>query len=137
MAEQNKGQLQLFAAGVSASYPDAIDFMTLFGTKYFAPGGNKFFYSNPDFDALLEKAEVMFPSSERLELYREMERMVMEDYPAVFTNHRVSYILHHSWYENYKPHVFSHGVSKYRNVDLADRNTYKKMLKELKQKKKD
>jgi ABC-type transport system substrate-binding protein len=137
MAEQNKGQLQLFAAGVSASYPDAIDFLTLFGTKYFAPGGNKFFYSNPDFDALLEKAEVMFPSPERLELYRKMERMVMEEYPAVFTNHRVSYILHHSWYKNYKPHVFSYGVSKYRNIDLADRSTYKRRQKELKQKKKD
>jgi ABC-type transport system substrate-binding protein len=137
MAEQNKGQLQLFAAGVSASYPDAIDFLTLFGTKYFAPGGNKFFYSNPDFDALLEKAEVMFPSPERLELYRKMERMVMEEYPAVFTNHRVSYILHHSWYKNYKPHVFSYGVSKYRNIDLADRSTYKRRQKELRQKKKD
>jgi oligopeptide transport system substrate-binding protein len=137
MAEQNKGQLQLFAAGVSASYPDAIDFLTLFGTKYFAPGGNKFFYSNPDFDTLLEKAEIMFPSLERLELYRKMERMVMEGYPAVFTNHRISYVLHHSWYKNYKPHVFSHGVSKYRKVDLADRNTYKKRQKELKKKRKD
>ncbi|OQY06172.1 MAG: hypothetical protein B6I25_04445 [Planctomycetales bacterium 4572_13] len=134
MAELNKGQLQLFSSGVSASYPDAIDFLTLFGTKYFAPGGNKFFYSNPDFDALLEKAEVMFPASERLELYRTMERMVMEDYPAVFTSHRISYILHHSWYKNYKPHVFSYGLSKYRNIDLADRNGYKRKLKALKKK---
>ena len=134
MAELNKGQLQLFSSGVSASYPDAIDFLTLFGTKYFAPGGNKFFYSNPDFDALLEKAEVMFPASERLELYRTMERMVMEDYPAVFTSHRISYILHHSWYKNYKPHVFSYGLSKYRNIDLADRNGYKGKLKALKKK---
>jgi ABC-type transport system substrate-binding protein len=137
MAEENKGQLQMFAAGVHASYPDAIDFLTLFGTKYFAPGGNRFFYSNPEFDALLEEAEVMFPSPERLKLYRKMERMVMEDYPAVFTIHPISYVLHHSWYKNYKPHVFSHGVSKYRKVDLADRNNYKELLKELKEKKKD
>lgn len=138
MAEQNKGQLQMFAAGVSASYPDAVDFLTLFGTKYFAPGGNKFFYSNPEYDALLEEAEVMFSSPERMELYRKMEHMVMEDYPAVFTNHRISYVLHHSWYKNYKPHVFSYGVSKYRNVDLAERNTYKGRSKEiLKNKKND
>ena len=137
MAELNKGQLQLFSSGFYASYPDAIDFMTLFGSKYFAPGANKFFYLDPEFDELLEKAEVMFPSPQRLELYRKMERMVMEDYPAVFTSHRISYVLHHSWYKNYKPHAFSYGVSKYRNIDLADRNTYKRRLKDLKQNKKD
>ncbi|MEN8127353.1 MAG: ABC transporter substrate-binding protein [Planctomycetota bacterium] len=132
MAELNKGQLQLFCSGVSAGAPDAIDFLGMFATKYFSPGGNKFYYSNPEFDELFDKAEVMLTSPERMELYRKLERMVMEDYPAIFTTHRVSYVLHHSWYKNYKPHVFSHRTSKYRKVDVQERNGYKQRLKELK-----
>lgn len=134
MEELNKGQLQLFSSGVSASYPDAIDFLTLFGSKYFAPGGNSFFYSNPEYDKLLDEAEVMFPSPERLDLYRRMERMVMEDYPAIFINHRVSFVLLHSWYENYKPNVFNYNVSKYRRVDMDERNGYKQRVKMLREK---
>lgn len=132
LTEMNNGHLQLFASGVSAGIPDAIDFLTLFGTKYFAPGGNNFFYSNPEYDILLEQAEVMFDSPERTELYRRMERMVMDDYPAMFSSHRVSYALRHGWYRNYKPHVFSHNVMKYRRVDEQQRNEYRDLLAELK-----
>lgn len=134
MAELNNGHLQLFSSGVSASVPDAIDFLEMFGTKYFAPGANKFFYSNPEYDTLLEQAQVMFDSPERTDLYRRLERMMMDDYPAVFTTHRVSYALSHAWYKNYKPHVFSHNVLKYRRVDEQKRNEYRELLAELKKK---
>ena len=136
LQEMNKGQLQLFSSGVSAGYPDAIDFLGLFVTKYHAPnGGNAFFYSNSEYDKLYDKVEVMLPGPERLELYRKMERMVMEDYPAIFMSHRVSYTLSHSWYKNIKPHVYSYGLNKYRKVDEADRSGYKVRLKELTNKK--
>lgn len=131
LSEMNNGHLQMFSSGVSASSPDGISFLGMFGTKYFAPGGNKFFYSNPEYDELLEQAEVMFDSPERTELYRKMEKMVMADYPAVFTSHRVSYALLHGWYRNYKPHVFSYDVLKYRRVDLEQRNRYNDLLREL------
>ncbi len=132
LSEMNNGHLQLFASGVSAGMPDAIDFLELFGSKYFAPGGNKFFYSNPEYDTLLEQAQVMFDSPERTELYRRMERMVMDDYPAAFTSHRVSYALCHGWYKNYKPHVFSYNVLKYRRIDKEQRDAYRDLLTELK-----
>lgn len=134
VTELNNGHLQMFASGVSAGAPDAIDFLDMFGSKYFAPGANKFFYSNPEYDKLLEQAQVMFESPERDALYRRMERMVMEDYPAVFTTHRVSYALFHQWYKNYKPNVFSHQVLKYRRVDEQQRKNYKDLLAELKKK---
>ena len=47
MSEVNNGHLQLFASGVSAGMPDAIDFLELFGTKYLLPAGISF-YSNPN-----------------------------------------------------------------------------------------
>lgn len=131
LAELNNGHLQLFSSGVSASVPDAIDFLEMFATKYFAPGGNKFYYSNPEYDTLLDRVQVMFDSPERTELYRKMERMVMADYPAVFTTHQVSYALTHGWYKNYKPHTFSYDVLKYRRVDGEQRGEYRDVLAEL------
>jgi hypothetical protein len=57
--------------------------------------------------------------------------MALEDYPAVFLNHRVAYTLNHAWYKNYKPHVFSYGLSKYRRVDVEMRQQYPELLKKL------
>jgi len=41
------------------------------------------FYENPDFDALLEQAEVTADDEARLELVKDMQGMIMEDIPAV------------------------------------------------------
>jgi len=131
-AKQNKKQLQMFGAGVVAGSTDAIDFLAMFYSKKMSPGPNKFNYSNPQFDKLYEQAEVMFPSDERTELYRNMERMVCEDYPAAFTHHRVAYVLVHDWYKNYKPNVFGYGLAKYRRIDLEKRAAYKELLKKIK-----
>ena len=60
----------------------------------------------------------------------------MDDYPAIFMSHRLSFGLRRSWYKNYKPHVYSYGLYKYRRIDEADRNGYKERLKELEKKKK-
>jgi len=117
--------LQIFSSGAKASIPDAEDFLGMFYSKNWAPGSNSFNYKNPAFDELYKKIEVMDDSPQRRELYREMEIIVLGDYPAVFINHRVAYTLRHGWYMNYKPHVFSYGLSKYRRIDMAKRAAYK------------
>jgi len=127
----NTRGLQMFLSGGSAGIPDAQDFLSSFYSRYWAPGANKFNYSNAEFDKLYEKTEVMSDSPERRKLYRKMELIVLEDCPAAFLNHRVSYALHHDWYKNYKPHVFQYGVSKYRRIDLAKRRAYKELLKKI------
>ena len=135
-----KGQFQMFASGISAGSPDAIDFLDSFTTKAFAPGSNWFFYSNPEYDALFAKVEVMPFDEDVKQIYRRLERMFLDDYPGVFTLHRMGYVLKHDWLENYKIHIFAHGAfgkSRYYKIDLEKRNAYKKLLKELKQKKKD
>ena len=104
----------------------------MFCSKYWAPGSNKFNYRNEEYDRLYEKVSVMFESPERVELYRKMELIVLEDCPAAFLNHRVAYVLHHDWYKNYKPHAFAYGLSKYRRIDLAKREAYKELLKKVK-----
>jgi len=128
----NTGSAQMFCSGVSASIPDAEDFLGLFYSKNWAPGSNKFNYSNSEFDRLYEKVSVMSDSPERRELYRKMEIIVLEECPAAFLNHRVAYALHHDWYKNYKPHVFAYGVAKYRRIDMKKRAEYKELLKRIK-----
>lgn len=128
----NTRSAQLFTAGVSASITDSEDFLGLFYGKNWAPGSNKFNYANEQFDKLYETATIMFDSPERQKIYRQMEIMVLEDCPAAFLNHRVAYVLTHSWYKNYKPHAFAFGLSKYRRVNLEERAAYKELLKKVK-----
>ena len=133
LEKMNKGQHQILGGGGNRfESPDALSPLSLFATKYFAPLGNAFFYSNPEYDALFERAEVMFPGPERTKLYREMERIAMEDYPAVFTTQRVQYTLYHGWIDNYKPHPFLYGWMKYIRIDTEEQRAYKDLLKELK-----
>jgi hypothetical protein len=74
----------------------------------------------------------MFDCPERQELYRKMELVVLEDCPAAFLNHRIAYALHHDWYKNYKPNVFTQGLTKYRRIDMKKRSAYKELLKKIK-----
>lgn len=134
----NAGNFQMFASGVGAGSPDAVDFLEMFTTDEFAPGGNKFFYSNPEYDELFEKAEVMQFTDETRDMYRQLERMALSDYPAIFTSHRMYYVMVHDWLGNYKPHAFigvGFGKSEYYKIDIEKRNAYKQRVKELKQKK--
>lgn len=129
--KQNKGLCQMFISGVSAGCPDAIDLLDMFTVKNFAPGSNKFFYSNPKFEDLFAKVEVMQDSPERTELYRKLERMILEDYPAAFLTHRMMFQVSHHWYKNYKPVVFGYGFLKYHRVDIEERRQYSEFVKQL------
>lgn len=132
----NKGKLQMFFSGASPSIPDSLDMLLAFCSWNWGYGGNHFFYSNPEFDALFRQAEVMFPSPQRTAICRKLERIMLEDYPAAFINHRVAITIVHDWYRNAKPSAFSYNTLKYRSVDPDKRNAYKDLLKELKKKKK-
>jgi len=128
-AKLRSGGVQMFASGVSASAPDAAEFLSLFYSKSDSVGANAFNYSNDQFDKLYERARVMPQCSERRRLYQEMELIVLEDCPAAFLNHRVAYVLHHDWYKNYKPHAFAYGLSKYRRIDKAKQAAYMELAK--------
>ena len=128
----NKGKLQIFFSGASPSIPDSLDMLMAFCSWNWGYGGNHFYYSNPRFDDLYRQVEGMFPGPERTRLCRRMERIMLDDYPAAFLDHRVSIAIIHDWYKNAKPHVFSYNTAKYRKIDLEQRSRYKKLLKELK-----
>jgi ABC-type transport system substrate-binding protein len=129
--KQNKGQCQMFISGVSAGSPDAIDYLDSFTAKNFPPGMNVFYYSKPEYEALYAKVAVMQDTPERLELYQKLERMILDEYPAVFLTHRMMFALNHHWYKNYKPVVFGYGFLKYHKVDVEERRQYSELVRQL------
>ena len=112
---------QVFRIGWIADYPDPENFMQLFYSKNVSPGPNNFNYRNSTFDTLYEKVKAMPDSSERVQMYHEMENIIRDDCPAIFLVHGVAFVLHYDWLRNYKPHVFGYGLLKYQNIDVAVR----------------
>ncbi|WP_138466755.1 ABC transporter substrate-binding protein [Poseidonocella sp. HB161398] len=65
--------------------PDTLPFLALRTDAWPDKGGfNSGYYSNPEVDALLEKARVSTDQGERAELYKQMQQIVHDDAPWVF-----------------------------------------------------
>ncbi len=77
-------QIPFFKKSWVGDYADEENFMNLFYSKNFSPTGfNYFHYSNPAFDALFEKAKVERDEAKRIDLYQQMDRMILDDAPVV------------------------------------------------------
>jgi peptide/nickel transport system substrate-binding protein len=80
----NRGEYLLFRKSWVADYADEENFMSLFYSKNFAPKGINFFhYSNQQFDRLYEKAAQSTEASEKIKLYQEMDKLLIEDAPVI------------------------------------------------------
>jgi len=124
----NSQQAQMFAMAWGADYPDAENFLQLLYGKNSAPGANGANYDNEEFNNLYEIASVMQDSPKRTKLYEQLNEMLIDATPWIFGVHRVKYVVHHGWLENYKFTAFTHGRSKYFNIDLAKKKElYKKL----------
>ncbi|WP_146663072.1 ABC transporter substrate-binding protein [Anaerohalosphaera lusitana] len=117
---------QIFQLGWRADYPDTETFLQVFYSKNESPGPNQFNYSSPEFDRIYEEATMMPAGPERTELYRQAERIVMEDCPMIPIKHRVMYSLYHDWLENYRLAAFDpgYGLRKYRSADMDKRKKF-------------
>jgi len=79
---------QLFWLGWVADYPDPDNFLyVLFNSKQFGSPGNHTWYSNPEVDALTEKARNLTDINERIPLYQKAEDIILEDCPWICTYH--------------------------------------------------
>ena len=82
---------QLFSGGWCADYPDPENFAdVLFNTSAQQNIGN---YSNPALDAVLEQARLEQDVPTRIQLYQQAEQIIVQDAPALFIMHGVSYEL--------------------------------------------
>jgi ABC-type transport system substrate-binding protein len=129
LEKMRTNQLQLIGGtGWMADYPDTESFLQVFyGPNASWPNSSN--YSNPEFDRLYEQTSVMPPSPERTRLYREAERIVIEDMPVAFVYHRIGYVLYHDWVGNFKANAYKAecmggGFAKYYRIDAAKRSRY-------------
>jgi len=82
---------QLLSSGWCADYPDPENFAdVLFHTGSAQNMGN---YSNPELDALLEKARTEQDVAKRIAMYQQAEQMIVDDAAVMFTTHSLSYVL--------------------------------------------
>ena len=64
---------------------DADQGMVIYRGDNWPPNGFNFsFYKNPEVDRLLARGRSAFEPAERLAAYRDAQRLVMEDAPAIF-----------------------------------------------------
>jgi peptide/nickel transport system substrate-binding protein/oligopeptide transport system substrate-binding protein len=104
-----------------ADYPDIENFIYPLFHSDERGSSNAFFYSNPEVDAMLEEARFTANVDRRLELFREIERRVIADHPAVWLWHRSSYVAVNPRIQGYNPHPMLNGVD-FHNVSIAPAN---------------
>lgn len=123
------GNFQLFMWGWNADYPDPENFLfLLYGpnsrVKY--NGENSANYSNPEYDRLFEKMKAMPNSPERRRIIEKMVEIVRREAPWEFGFYPESYALYHGWVSNVKPNKMANNTLKYMNIDLSERNSYRR-----------
>ena len=82
---------QIISSGWCADYPDPENFAdVLFHTGAEYNYGN---YSNPKLDMILEQGRVETDITKRMNLYHQAEQIIVDDAPAIFLTHGISYVL--------------------------------------------
>ena len=77
-----KSQAPFFRASWIADYPDAENYLSVFYSRNPAPP-NYTRYNNPRYDQLYEHALLLTDDSARKEVYKQMDRLIIEDAPIV------------------------------------------------------
>ena len=107
-------ELGVFLSGWCADYPDPENFLdVLFRTDSVQ---NHFAYSNPYVDSLLGEAAVEQDEVRRIELYRLVEQIVLDDWVAVPLWHDRDYLLVQPYVQGFE--VTSIGVPQLQNVSI-------------------
>ncbi len=119
-----KGNVQLYYLGWNADYPDPENFFFLLDGnegKVAKGGENASNYANPEFDHLFARMKDMNNTPERLQIVREMNRILHHDTPWDFGLHPKSYTLSHRWLKNRKPSDVGNNILKYQRIDAVNR----------------
>ncbi len=118
-----KGSAQMYFLGWNADYPDPENFFfLLYGPegKVAHGGENTANYNNPEFDRLFRIMVNMPNGPARQNVIDSMLRLVREDAPWIYWFYPKTYVLQHSWLQNFKLNNVASNTLKYQRVD-ADR----------------
>jgi peptide/nickel transport system substrate-binding protein len=113
------GRVRLFLTGWNMDFPDPSNFLdVLFHSKSIAEqnSNNRTFYSNPELDALLDRAKIEPDREARERMYVEAQRMIVADAPWAFMWNDLALEAWQPYVRGYRPSpVFS---MDYRDVWL-------------------
>ncbi|MEM9058220.1 MAG: ABC transporter substrate-binding protein [Pseudomonadota bacterium] len=90
-----QSKLPMVNKGWTLDYPDAENVLQLFYGPNGSPGSNDANYRNAIFDDLFERTKVMQPGPERTRLYRQMNRILVDDCVAHLAVARTRILLWH------------------------------------------
>lgn len=80
----NNAQYMMFNKSWVGDYADEENFLSLFYSKNFSPGGfNYFHYANQEFDKVFEQSLIERNDSTRLAMHQKMDQMIVNDAPVV------------------------------------------------------
>ena len=78
------GKLDFFRASWVADYPDAENYLSLFYSENYAPNGpNYTHFKNDTYDQLYMQSLSVSDNKKRLELYKKMDQMIIDDASVV------------------------------------------------------
>ena len=123
-------KVQLFRLSWIGDYPDAENFLQLFYSGNIG-SCNRTGFSDPEYDRMYEKILTMPDSPERTALYRKMAALLAEKCVWILEGYPISWLLCHSWLENYVPGDFAFNSYKYLSVDPAKREKLKSAFRPL------
>ncbi len=89
----------IFFFGWCADYPDPENFLDILFHSQSDFNVSK--YSNPAYDRLVEEARAELDVTQRLELYKRAERMILDDFGVIPLEHGLTYVLVAERIQNY------------------------------------
>jgi len=113
-----------------ADYPDAENFLQLFYSPLENSLGSNM--QHTVFDTLYQQSSMLQDSPIRTELYEQLNKIVAEYVPAIYTTHPLHVSLYHSWLKNYCWSDFHYGTELYWDIDLDKKQQMISSLKENK-----
>lgn len=125
-----RSKFQLFRLSWVGDYPDAENFLQLFYSGNIT-SCNRTGFCDAEYDRLYEKILTMPDCPERSEIYRQMAEIIADKCVWIMEGFPISWLLYHSWLENYVPGDFAFNFYKYLSVDPDRRETAKKSFRPL------
>jgi peptide/nickel transport system substrate-binding protein len=96
LAKLRSKEQDLFALSWMAGNedPDMVMYPLLHSSQWTPTGPNRALYKNEKFDELLHQARLTTDQSKRAELYRQAQRLVIDDAPWIFVDHEIQTAAH-------------------------------------------
>lgn len=105
---------EILRYGWTGDYNDPYTFLEIFRSD--SPQ-NPAWYANPEFDRLLAEASEEVDMERRTRLLRDAERLLINDYPAIFAYFYVARHLVKPWVRGYRANIMDHNYSRHYRIE--------------------